>query len=762
MKVLLKRINLKRSLKLVQNYRMERSPVNLALSLILLCPASFALDIKKFSYKDDFPKAIDLQERSSSKGLGELSRLKWYQVKSDFKNCVSLTEKNKSNKSLGVWIAEAHLSCLNSLSKRRSSWKAGQFLDSFKILEENKRALLNSPYPDHRNRLLDLYLDLAQLALHKAKNRFEDFVDRNKDLVDYMDEKQRAHYYELMGEYAWLNKNNQIAVANFIRSYRFNEKKSVLNRLKLLQASGVLKVGKYNLEFNSSDGEEKLWNQFSQAVKKGQSYNVARYGVEYLNDYPGSNRIERVRKKVDRFYKRLLYRRGSKYESAKKDFENQLKKAPPASLMFWATSAYERGYQVSSFNLSDAAAEKWDGSPLAAEAMMMAGRSAYYIGKTSTAKSYFKDLGEKYSGTESSFEALYFLGLLHFREKEYKSVISVYDRFLLHEGSDKYELQVRYWLWRSLKEVGSKRAKDIAASIFKTFPLTYYGLVVRMEEKKGLQNLLSETKEEFYSEYWWPENSKKRWKRIEKLISFGWVDEAETEIDFLPDPQTAGGFLIRAKLWRSALRENRAIADYAAAIDINLDYISRDYLKESFPQHFEKEVVAAEKEFKISRNLIWAIIRQESAFMKRAISPSNAYGLMQMLSPTAKETARWLRVKKFKTIPHIFDAKTNIRFGTHFISRMIGKYKGIIPLAIASYNVGPGNLDRWLNQREGISSWEKIGTSPDDDVWMDELPWAETSFYVKAVLRNYLLYKVIHEKSDQLSQPPWKEALTSS
>jgi soluble lytic murein transglycosylase len=187
--------------------------------------------------------------------------------------------------------------------------------------------------------------------------------------------------------------------------------------------------------------------------------------------------------------------------------------------------------------------------------------------------------------------------------------------------------------------------------------------------------------------------------------------------------------------------------------------VNRSVLKKSFPQKYENFVEKAEKEFSISRHLIWAIMRQESAFRETAVSPSKAYGLMQMLAGTARETARWLKVKNFRVPEDIFDPITSIRFGTHFISRMVGKYKGVIPLAVASYNVGPGNLDRWLRHRTDLQNWDQIGADLDDDIWMDELPWAETSFYVKAVMRNLLLYKVIHDKVDELSVPPWKEVL---
>ena len=725
--------------------------------LTLLSSVGQALDTKKLSESEKFPKAINLYDYKSTKSLKNVSAIKWHQLNSQFTKCAELAEKNSGIKSHGVWIAYTHLKCLKSIVSRKSSWKVNRIIKSFKKLESNKTTLLNSPFNGHRDTFLDVFLDVAELALDNSRSQFEPMVNRNHDLVDYMGENQRAEYYRIMGEFAWLRQKNDLAAANFIRSYRFKENSKVLSRLKSLKAEGPLKINKYTQSFTETDEENKLWGKFATAFKKGQTYKIAQYGVDFLNTFPGSKRVMKIRDDINTVYKRLLYRRGRKYESIKSDFENQLKKAQPEHILFWGNEAYERGYQASSFKLASRAAEKWEDTPYAAPALLIAARSAFYLVKRSKAESLLETLVEKYSGHEASFEANYLLGLLYYREKEYKKVIKLYDRFLQSSGSDKWELQVRYWLWRSLKKISSSRAKEIADTIFKTFPLTYYGLYVRMEEKGSIQNLLQKEPSATDVTYWWTQASKKRWDRIKNLITTGWLDEAETEIDFMPDPQTPSGFIVRAKLWRAADRENRAIKDFASAVDLDLNYISPNYLKETFPTHFEKNVLNAEKEFKISRNLIWAIMRQESAFRPRAISPSNAYGLMQLLSPTAKETARWLKVKKFKMPYDMFKPDMNVRFGTHFLSRMMGKYKNVAPLAIASYNVGPGNLDRWLSHRSDLKDWDKIGASPDDDIWMDELPWAETSFYVKAVMRNFLLYKIVHQDYDKLTAPTWKE-----
>ena len=139
----------------------------------------------------------------------------------------------------------------------------------------------------------------------------------------------------------------------------------------------------------------------------------------------------------------------------------------------------------------------------------------------------------------------------------------------------------------------------------------------------------------------------------------------------LPDPQLGEDFIVRAKFWQSAHNTRRSMRDFSDAIDKDLSYLTKNLLEMTFPREYNSEVEAAHKEFAISQELIWSIIRQESAFSPRAVSPSNAYGLMQLLKPTMQETANWLRVKNFRLSCDIYDPKMNVRFGTHFLSRMI-------------------------------------------------------------------------------------------
>lgn len=142
--------------------------------------------------------------------------------------------------------------------------------------------------------------------------------------------------------------------------------------------------------------------------------------------------------------------------------------------------------------------------------------------------------------------------------------------------------------------------------------------------------------------------------------------------------------------------------------------------------------------------MIHAVTRQESLFNPNAVSPAGARGLMQLMPGTAQETAKRLGLPYAREKLH--EEGYNIQLGTSYLQRMISYFNGSHVLAVAAYNAGPGNVNKWLN-RFGDPR------QPNVDVidWIEQIPFNETRNYVQRVLENAVVYTTL--SSGQPGQP---------
>ena len=149
-----------------------------------------------------------------------------------------------------------------------------------------------------------------------------------------------------------------------------------------------------------------------------------------------------------------------------------------------------------------------------------------------------------------------------------------------------------------------------------------------------------------------------------------------------------------------------------------------------YKKDYSEYVVKYSQEYDVEEELIYAIIKAESNFNPTAVSISNAQGLMQLMYSTAQEVAENYGI--FLKAENIFDPEININIGTIYISQLMKKYQ-CLELALAAYNAGVGNVDRWI--REGII--EADGSN------IENIPYKETNTYVRKILRDYKIYKEI-------------------
>ncbi len=132
--------------------------------------------------------------------------------------------------------------------------------------------------------------------------------------------------------------------------------------------------------------------------------------------------------------------------------------------------------------------------------------------------------------------------------------------------------------------------------------------------------------------------------------------------------------------------------------------------------------------------LLHALIRQESEFDPRAVSRSDARGLMQMLPSTARHVARKNGFADKK--PDLFDPVTSIRYGAAYVEELKGDFGGYLPYVIAAYNAGPANVRKWI-MRLG----DPASGSVDVVDWIESIPFAETRNYVQRVLEGLQIYR---------------------
>ena len=137
--------------------------------------------------------------------------------------------------------------------------------------------------------------------------------------------------------------------------------------------------------------------------------------------------------------------------------------------------------------------------------------------------------------------------------------------------------------------------------------------------------------------------------------------------------------------------------------------------------------------------LTMSIVKQESGFNTKAVSKAGALGFMQLMPKTAKEMARRMKIpfskRKLRSNPDY-----NIRIGTYYIKHLLNRYDNSNILAIAAYNAGPSNVNRWLKQNGDIREFSDMYDIID---WVEKITFPETRNYVQRILETSIIYSNI-------------------
>jgi peptidoglycan lytic transglycosylase len=124
------------------------------------------------------------------------------------------------------------------------------------------------------------------------------------------------------------------------------------------------------------------------------------------------------------------------------------------------------------------------------------------------------------------------------------------------------------------------------------------------------------------------------------------------------------------------------------------------YARLLYPLRYEQIIDGHARNYRLDQALLAAVIYQESKFDASARSDSGALGLMQLLPETAKGIALRTGGSRFR-VDDLLDPELNVRYGSWYLRHLLDKY-GDESLALAAYNAGQANVDRWRERGVGI------------------------------------------------------------
>lgn len=175
------------------------------------------------------------------------------------------------------------------------------------------------------------------------------------------------------------------------------------------------------------------------------------------------------------------------------------------------------------------------------------------------------------------------------------------------------------------------------------------------------------------------------------------------------------------------MRGNPLIGFVKAAIVLAIIFVI--IINLTFPIFYNNYVEEYSRSFGVDKYLIYAIIKAESNYNLKATSEKNAKGLMQVLDETGEEVFNILGTPNSDR--DLYKPKANIMAGTYYMKTLMDRYDHDEIKAIAAYNSGMVNADRWSEK--------------DSYNFKDNIDFNETKSYVERVERNKIIYKILYE-----------------
>ena len=343
-----------------------------------------------------------------------------------------------------------------------------------------------------------------------------------------------------------------------------------------------------------------------------------------------------------------------------------------------------------------------------------------------------------------------------YKLKDLNAAVLVWESILGESKADIQRARVLYWLGRTYESMGQEsNSKDRWEQLRSEFPLSFYTVVAlarhdakyslgrRFPSSQELRHNFSAIKSFKAPLYLADKEANLKLRRLELCLKaqvktfLGQVSGdvfryVSSHTNLLKDQEAtlyvsqllffAGEFQLSMALLNQLSQKSKDIWD---------DYPHQ--LITFFPSPYFEIYEQASVRNGIHPSLPLAISRQESSFTADAESPAEAYGLMQLIMPTAVAQSEILGFDWPRSSSALKSPQVNIKIGAAYLARLGRHYNGKWYQAFAAYNAGEYVVDAWVNRR----------ASADPIEWIEGVSFGETMGYVRNVWRNWELYKYI-------------------
>ncbi|QIG80020.1 lytic transglycosylase domain-containing protein [Stakelama tenebrarum] len=286
-----------------------------------------------------------------------------------------------------------------------------------------------------------------------------------------------------------------------------------------------------------------------------------------------------------------------------------------------------------------------------------------------------------------------------------------------------------YWAGRGAEAAGQPEIAKAWYERAAGYPDLYYGqlakermgLPLEAPAAMGVAEIPPEVRTEFYN---------REVVRAAQMLGTldSWEDQSLFVRQIANDADSDAEHVLSAELARTIDRPDLGVMVGRSALRNGFS----DYTAAGYPS---VRVPVAQQDY---WTIIHAISRQESQFDRAAISHAGARGLMQLMPATAREQAGKMGLS-YSREALTRDPEYNIQLGSSYFQRMLSYYGGSYPLAVAAYNAGPGNVNRWIR-----ANGDPRTPSVDIVKWVEEIPIFETKNYVQRVLENAVVYDLMN------------------